>query len=295
MRQSHFIHGLLLVTGLSLVACKQSGSDSTVGAVNQPGIEKDDHGWKPYNRSVSGYSLSSDEFCEGELGEVIVIPDPEVPPDIPIELKIRSEKTIAYSTSAAPVDYTGSALNNPVVADNIGFMGNGSYGDVFVKANNISQVGSMSADSINLEATTIGTISSLSSDNINVLAHTLNEAKSFSGTFCASVKHIDSLHSLSSKLTIYGSYSEGTRATIGSIGSMSAFVSFHDVDIGSIQSGSFKGRIENSSIGLLKSGAGEIYLVNSRIEKISNFSGKIHLIGGSSIGTVEQSSIQIIQ
>ena len=289
MRQSIFIKGLFLTATLSLGACSDV-SNSKINFANNIGHG----GWKSYDMASSGYGETSDAFCEGQIGDVIELPDPTEPPVLPPP---QNKPTIAStpSSSTETIDLLGAALNVPVTADHVGKMGQGSYDHVQVTATSIQEVGSMSANRIDIESGTIGRISSLSVGAINILAHTIDHAGSFSGTFCASIKKLKTLHSLSSKLTIYGNYSGGTRASIDSISSMSAFVSLHDLDIGSIHSGSFRGRIENSFVENVSSSSGEIYLVNSRIEKISGFSGTIHLIGGSTIGRVENSSVTIVE
>lgn len=290
---------LAIGTGFLLLAyqnCAPMNFSKTTGqhnAIGNPDIIIDDgrelpdndHGSIPHDPGTGndlpgddGSNQSSDAYCEAIL---------------------TGNTDIKYASlpdqNSEFLSFTGADLKTPIDAENIQFAGRGAYDSVSITARHILEVGSMSVKSLVLNAVHVEQVGSMSVNSLAIVAHSLKNAESFAGTLCANVHEVSSIGKLAGKVSLFGRSSNGVKANIDSLHSMASFVSLHDIDIGEIRNGSFRGRIENGVVQRLAAGSGELYLVNSRIEKVSNFAGKIHLIGNSSIGKFENSSVQIIK
>ena len=224
----------------------------------------------------SGYT--SDAYCEEQL-------------------KGNTQVTYASiaDTNSEYITITGSDLNAPVNAENISFAGKGNYKNISITARNLNELGSLNAQSIYINAVNVGHLEKFNTGTLTVLANHIESVSKLNAVFCLNAHSISKVESLAAKASIYGRSENGSKAKLASFKKAAAFMSFHDLEIGEIESGAFSGRIENSTVQSLSKSAGVVYLVNSRVESVSNFAGTIYLIGDSSIGSQSQSSIRIIK
>lgn len=263
-----------------------NGGDDNAGGGNDNdgddnaggGDDNDNGGGDNDGGGDDGSEHTSDAYCENAL-----------------DGKTQITYASIADTNSPAVVFKGQDLKVPVKAENISFAGNGSYDSISVTARNLEEIGSLSAKSIYLNAVNIGHFGNFSVGELIAVTDTLEEASHLSGTLCLSAHNISRIKSLSTKSSIYGVSKNGVKAKLGSFSSASAFISFHNLEIGEMHNGSLRGRIENSTVKKLYSGAGVIYLVNSKIESIENFSGTIYLIGNSSIGSQKNSALKIVK
>jgi hypothetical protein len=174
------------------------------------------------------------------------------------------------------------ASNQNVKYEHIGRVSNGAADSVSVTARSIASVSNFAVQKVSLNAQELQCVSNFSASQVVVAAHKIESISNFSAKLCVSVHDMQSLHDLSSDLTVYGR-GEGSQSLVQKISNLAGFVSLHDIDVEMISNGAFKIRVENGHIGKLSSAAGNIYLVNSSIDTVSNFAGTIHLYGNSSV------------